>query len=52
MIPIVFQCFPSEPISSWLSSAEHEMFEIYSTVHRHLNNKLHSQNYTFEITHL
>ena len=28
------------------------MLEIYSTVHRHINLKLNSQNYTFETTHL
>ena len=37
-------------ISLWLSTAEHAMLEIYSTVHRHITNKLNSQNSTFEPT--
>ena len=31
---------------------DHAMFEIYSTVHRHLKHKLNSQNSTLETTHL
>ena len=42
----------TKPISPWLLSAEHVMLEIYPTVHRHITNKINSQNSTFEITHL
>ena len=38
--------------SSWLLSAEHAMLEIYSTVYRHVNQKLNSRSSTFETTHL
>ena len=44
--------FLDKPICSWLLSAELAMLEIYSTVHRHINNKLNSQSSTFETTHL
>ena len=47
-----FHSLLDKPISSWLLSAEHAMLEIYSTVHRHINYRLNSQNSTFETTHL
>ena len=40
----------TKPISPWLLSAEHAMLEIYSTVHRHITNKVNSESYTFETT--
>ena len=42
--------FPSlitKLLSPWLHSAEHAMIENYSTVHRHIANKLNSQSSTF-----
>ena len=47
-----FHSLIDKPISQWLLSAEHAMLEIYSTVHRHINNKLNSQSSTFETNHL
>ena len=47
-----FHSLITKPISPWLLSAEHETKEIYSTVHRHITNKINSQKYTFETTQL
>ena len=47
-----FHSLLDKPISPWLLSAEHAMLELYSTVHRHMNDKLNSQSSTFETTHL
>ena len=46
-----FHILITKPFSSWLLSAEHATFEVYSTVQRHITNKVNSQNSTFENTH-
>ena len=47
-----FQSLLNEPFLLCLLTAEHTMLEIYSTVNRHMTQKLNSQKSTFETTHL
>ena len=47
-----FHSLLKKPNYLWLSTAEHAMLEVYSTVHRQITNKLNSQSPTFETTPL
>ena len=46
-----FTSILSKPISSWLLATEDAMLQIYSTVNKHIHNKLTSHTSTFETTH-